>query len=375
MKNTPSNTKFFSQIVDLLQSAKSKVVQTVNQTMVLTYFEIGRMIVEEEQDGKERADYGKQILKELSKVLTKEFGKGFSSTNLKQMRQFYLIYSIGQTPSDESENAKSLTVSRISEKANQQTLSAGSKISQPSSAESENDISETTSWNFNLSWSHYLKLMRIDDENERKFYEIEAYKNNWSVRELQRQFDSALYTRLVLSRDKEKVKELSEKGLVLEQAKDAIKDPYILEFIGLPEHASYSENDLEQELINKLEHFLLELGNGFTFVARQKRISFEEKHFRIDLVFYNRILKCFVLIDLKIGEIKHQDLGQMQMYVNYYDREVKLEDENKTIGIVLCKDKSEALVEYTLPENNEQIFASKYQTILPSKTDLKAIIK
>lgn len=375
MKNTPSNTKFFSQIVGLLQSAKSKVVQTVNQTMVLTYFEIGRMIVEEEQDGKERADYGKQILKELSKVLTKEFGKGFSSTNLKQMRQFYLIYSIGQTPSDESENAKSLTVSRISEKANQQTLSAGSKISKPSSAESENDISETTSWNFNLSWSHYLKLMRIDDENERKFYEIEAYKNNWSVRELQRQFDSALYTRLVLSRDKEKVKELSEKGLVIEKPKDAIKDPYILEFIGLPEHASYSENDLEQELINKLEHFLLELGNGFTFVARQKRISFEEKHFRIDLVFYNRILKCFVLIDLKIGEIKHQDLGQMQMYVNYYDREVKLEDENKTIGIVLCKDKSEALVEYTLPENNEQIFASKYQTILPSKTDLKAIIK
>jgi predicted nuclease of restriction endonuclease-like (RecB) superfamily len=352
MKNTPPNTKFFSQVVDLLQSARSKVVHTVNQTMVLTYFEIGRILVEQEQGGKERADYGKQILKELSKVLTKEFGKGFSSTNLKQMRQFYLIYSIGQTPSDQSENAK------------QQTLSD----------ESKNGISETLSRNFNLSWSHYLKLMRIDDENERKFYEIEAYKNNWSVRELQRQSDSALYTRLVLSRNKEKVKELSEKGLVIEKPKDAIKDPYILEFIGLPEHASYSENDLEQELINKLEHFLLELGNGFTFVARQKRISFDEKHFRIDLVFYNRMLKCFVLIDLKIGEIKHQDLGQMQMYVNYYDRAVKLEDENKTIGIVLCKDKSEALVEYTLPENNEQIFASKYQTILPSKTDLKAII-
>lgn len=180
---------------------------------------------------------------------------------------------------------------------------------------------------------------------------------------------------MALSRDKEKVKELSEKGLLLEKPKDAIKDPYILEFIGLPEHSEYSESDLEQELINKLEHFLLELGNGFTFVARQKRISFDDKHFRIDLVFYNRILRCFVLIDLKIGEIKHQDLGQMQMYVNYYDREVRLEDENKTIGIVLCKDKNESLVEYTLPENNEQIFASKYQTILPSKTDLKAIIK
>lgn len=340
MINKPSNTEFYTQIVDLLQSARSKVVRTVNQTMVLTYFEIGRMIIEEEQDGKERADYGKQILKELSDVLTREFGKGFSVDNLENMRRFYLVYG------------KSETLSRISERV----------------------ISETSSRNFDLSWSHYLKLIRIDDENERKFYEIEAYNNNWSVRELQRQFDSALYTRLVLSRNKEKVKELSEKGLVLEKPKDAIKDPYILEFIGLPEHLSYSESDLEQELIDKLEHFLLELGNGFTFVARQKRISFDDKHFRIDLVFYNRILKCFVLIDLKIGEIKHQDLGQMQMYVNYYDREVRLEDENKTIGIVLCKDKNESVVEYTLPENNEQIFASKYQTVLPSKEELKLLI-
>jgi predicted nuclease of restriction endonuclease-like (RecB) superfamily len=328
MTDKPSNTKFFAQIVDLLQSARSRVVHTVNQTMVLTYFEIGRMIVEEEQDGKERAGYGKKVVKELSIVLTNEFGKGFSERNIEQMRQFYLVYSKSQTVSAE----------------------------------------------FKLSWSHYLKLMRIDDENERKFYEIESFKNNWSVRELQRQFDSALYTRLALSRDKDKVKELSEKGLLLEKPKDAIKDPYILEFIGLPEHTEYSESDLEQELIDKLEHFLLELGNGFTFVARQKRISFDDKHFRIDLAFYNRILKCFVLIDLKIGEIKHQDLGQMQMYVNYYDREVRLEDENKTIGIVLCKDKSQSVVEYTLPENNEQIFASKYQTVLPSKEELKLLI-
>ncbi len=351
MKYKLSNTKFYTQIVDLLQSARNKVARTVNQTMVTTYFEIGRMIVEEEQGGKERAEYGKQILKGLSDVLTKEFGKGFSVTNLKQMRQFYLIYSIGQTPSDDFRN-----------------------IAQIPSSKSENAISATSSPDFDLSWSHYLKLMRIEDKNERKFYEIESTKNNWSVRELQRQFDSALYTRLVLSRDKEKVKELSEKGLVLEKPKDVIKDPYILEFIGLTEHSSYSESELEQELIDKLEHFLLELGNGFTFVARQKRISFEEKHFWIDLVFYNRILKCFVLIDLKIGEIKHQDLGQMQMYVNYYDREARLEDENKTIGIVLCKDKSESLVEFTLPENNEQIFASKYQTVLPSKEELKLLI-
>ena len=233
---------------------------------------------------------------------------------------------------------------------------------------------QTVSDEFRLSWSHYLRLMRINDENERKFYEIESFKNNWSVRELQRQFDSALYTRLILSRDKDEIKALSEKGLILEKAKDAIKDPYILEFIGLPEQSSYSKSDLEQVLIDKLEHFLLELGNGFTFVARQKRISFDEKHFRIDLVFYNRILKCFVLIDLKIGEIKHQDLGQMQMYVNYYDRKIRLEGENKTIGIILCKDKSKSVVEYTLPDNNEQIFASKYQTILPSKEELKLLM-
>lgn len=341
MSNKPSNTRFFSQIVDLLQSARNNVVRTINQTMVTTYFEIGRMIVEEEQNGKNRAEYGKSLLRDVSKVLTTEFGKGFSVTNIQQMRSFYLSYQKQQTPSVKSQ------------KTNQQTISV----------------------DFKLSWSHYLKLMRIEDENERKFYEIEAYKNNWSVRELQRQFDSSLYTRLVLSRDKEKVKELSEKGLVLEKPKDAIKDPYILEFIGLPEHSSYSESELEQELIDKLEHFLLELGNGFTFVSRQKRISFDDKHFKIDLVFYNRILKCFVLIDLKIGEIKHQDLGQMQMYVNYYDREVRLEDENKTIGIVLCKDKSESVVEYTLPENNEQIFASKYQTVLPSKEQLKLLMK
>jgi len=179
---------------------------------------------------------------------------------------------------------------------------------------------------------------------------------------------------LSLSRNKDRVKELSEKGLILDKPKDAIKDPYILEFIVLPEHSAYSENELEQEIINKLGHFLLELGNGFTFVARQKRISFDEKHFRIHFVFYNRLLKCFVLIDLKIGELKHQDLGQMQMYVNYYDREIRLDDENKTIGIVLCRDKNESVLEYNLPENNEQIFASKYETVLPSKEKLKSLI-
>jgi predicted nuclease of restriction endonuclease-like (RecB) superfamily len=334
------NTKFYSKIIDLLQTARENVVHAVNQTMVLSYFEIGRMIVEEEQNGSMRAEYGKQILNELSKVLTNEFGRGFSVTNLKQMRQFYLIYAIGQTPSDELEE-------------------------KPKAAPGI----------YSLSWSHYLILMRISNVEERKFYEIETHKNKWSIRELQRQFDSDLYTRLALSRDKEKVKELSEKGLVVEKAKDAIKDPYILEFLGLPELSSYSETELEEQIISKLEHFLLELGNGFTFVGRQVRFTFDEEHFRVDLVFYNRLLKCFVLIDLKIGKLKHQDIGQMQMYVNYYDRYVKFDDESKTIGIILCKDKKDAMVEITLPESNQQIFASKYELVLPSKEQLKKLIQ
>lgn len=357
-----SSKDLFSNISALLENARKRVAVAVNQAMVLTYFEIGRMIVEDEQNGENRAEYGKALLKDLSIHLTEKFGKGFSETNLKQMRHFYMSYAIGQTVSDEFK-----------------------KIGQTLSAESENisnqlfEISETTPRKsypqLNLSWSHYLKLMRIKNLSERKFYEIESFKNNWSLRELQRQYDSALYSRLSLSKNKEEILQLSEKGQILEKPKDLIKDPYILEFLGLPERSNYSENDLESGLIDKLEHFLLELGTGFTFVARQNRITFDEKHFKIDLVFYNRILKCFVLIDLKIGELKHQDIGQMQMYVNYYDREVRLEDENKTIGIILCQDKSEALVKYTLPEDNEQIFASKYLTILPSKEDFIKILE
>ena len=323
------NKNFYTKIAQLLQDARKSVVQTVNKTMVYTYFEIGRMIVEEEQKGKERAEYGKQLLKDLSKRLTTEFGKGFSVTNLQQMKNFYLIYG------------------------KQQTLSA----------------------KFKLSWSHYLKLLRIENEDERKFYELEAIENNWSLRELQRQYNSALFERLVLSRDKKAVKELSEIRQRIEKAQDTLKDPYVLEFIGMPDEDKYSENELEQKLINKLEHFLLELGKGFTFVGRQVKFTFDDKHFRVDLVFYNRLLQCFVLIDLKIGELTHQDLGQIQMYVNYYDRYVKLDNENKTIGIILCKSKNDTLVEITLPENNEQIFASKYQTVLPSKKVLKELIE
>ena len=299
--------------------------------MTKTYFLIGKRIVEEEQNGNKRAEYGKNLIKTLSKKLTKEFGKGFSETNLEQMRKFFKVYGIPQTLSEE--------------------------------------------FQFNLSWSHYLILMRIEDIGTRNFYEIEAIQNNWSLRELKRQVNSALYERLVLSKNKEKVKELSIKGQIIEKPQDIIKDPYILEFLGLDEKSDYSENKLETKIIDKLEMFLLELGKGFIFVGRQVRFTFDERHFRVDLVFYNRLLKYFVLIDLKIGEVTHQDLGQMQMYVHYYDRYVKLPDENETIGIIICKDKNDTLVKLTLPKDNNQIFASRYTTILPSLEEFKKIVE
>ena len=375
MSNDIQNKILFSQVVELLQNARQQVLRTVNSTMVYTYFEIGRVIVEEEQNGKDRAEYGKHILKGLSEELTKEFGRGFSIRNLEQIRKFYLTYSNSAALLRILEITDSSLLSTNSQNEKAQTLSAKFKNAIPQTTYAELDYHQTLISFFKLNWSHYSFLMRIDDEKERRFYEIESEKYNWSVRELKRQYDSALYTRLDLSRDKEGVLKLSEQGQIIEKPKDLIKDPYILEFLGLPELHQYSESELEEEIINKLENFLLELGHGFTFVARQKRITFDDKHFRIDLVFYNRVLKCFVLIDLKIGELKHQDLGQMQMYVNYYDREKRLEDENKTIGIVLCQNKSDLVVEYTLPEINEHIFASKYKTILPSKEEFKRLIE
>ena len=318
----------YAEISNLLKEARKSIVSNINTTMTKTYFLIGKRIVEEEQNGNERAVYGENLIKTLSKRLTEEFGKGFSATNLKQMKSFYVAYRKGQTVSDQ----------------------------------------------FKLSWSHYLILMRMENIEERNFYEIESIQNNWSLRELRRQIDSALYERLVLSRNKEKVKELAFKGQVIEKPEDVVKDPYILEFLGFEEQSNYSENKLETEIINNLEKFLLELGKGFTFVGRQVRFTFDEKHFRVDLVFYNRILKCFVLIDLKIGEVTHQDLGQMQMYVNYYDRYVRLPDENKSIGIIICREKNDTLVKLTLPEDNNQIFASKYMTVLPTKEEFKKIL-
>lgn len=362
MKQELTTNILYSKIAELLYTARQNVIHTINRSMVYTYYEIGRMIVEDEQQGKERAKYGKQVLKEISKRLTSDFGKGYSVENLDRMRFFYKIYSksISSTVLTKSRNAIKNSAVTPKETPSEKSVQNENSIQQKSSAELQTQ-------RFQLSWSHYLKLMRIDDINERNFYEIECSANKWSLRELQRQFDSALYQRLALSRDKKSVKQLSEKGLIINKPEDAIKEPYILEFLGLPEYPHYSESELEQAIIDKLEKFLLELGKGFTFVGRQARITIDEKHFKIDLVFYNRLLRCFVVIDLKIGELTHQDLGQMQMYVNYYDRNVKLPEENKTVGIVLCRDKSETLVEITLPEDNSQIFASKYLTILPDK--------
>jgi len=317
-----ANSSLYNQIRQILLDAQNTVARTINLVMVQAYFEIGRLIVEEEQHGETRAGYGEETLVTLSRRLRAEFGRGYSVRNLRNMRTFYVTFK------------------------NRQTLSA------------------------KLSWSHYILLMRLDDEHARNFYLKESEAENWSVRELDRQINSLLFERLALSRDKAEVKALAEKGHILESPRDLVKDPYVLEFLGLQEQVVYTEKELETALIDNLQSFLLELGKGFSFVSRQKRITLDAEHFYIDLVFYNRLLHCFVLIDLKIGKLTHQDLGQMQMYVNYYDREVRGKDEERTIGIILCHDKKETIARYTLPENNTQIFASKYKLYLPTEDEL-----
>ena len=313
--------QFYQQIKHILLEARNKVYQTANFAMVEAYWNIGKSIVEQ-QGGEEKAEYGVRLIAELSKQMSTDFGKGFTVANLKNMRQFYLTFPKSYALRSE------------------------------------------------LSWTHYRLLMRVENKNARQFYIEEAIKSNWSTRQLERQINSFFYERLLSSQNKEKVSEEMQK---LESAKvpeDIIRDPYVLEFLGLNPKDDFYESDLEEALITHLQKFLLELGRGFSFVARQKRITFDGRHFRIDLVFYNYILKCFVLIDLKIGDLTHQDLGQMQMYVHYYERELMNEGDNPPMGIVLCADKSESIVKYTLPENETQIFASKYKLYLPSEEEL-----
>ena len=313
--------QFYQQIKHILLEARNKVYQTANFVMVEAYWNIGKSIVEQ-QDGYEKAEYGSRLIAELSKQMTVDFGKGFTPTNLKYMRQFYRTFPNSHALRDE------------------------------------------------LSWTHYRLLMRVENENAREFYTEEAIKSNWSTRQLERQINSFFYERLLSSQNKEKVTEEIQKLEPAKVPEDIIRDPYVLEFLGLSPNDDFYESDLEEALITHLQKFLLELGRGFSFVARQKRITFDGRHFRIDLVFYNYILKCFVLIDLKIGDLTHQDLGQMQMYVHYYERELMNEGDNPPIGIVLCADKSESIVKYTLPENETQIFASKYKLYLPSEEEL-----
>jgi len=326
--------KLYGEIKQLIEQAKSFVVQNVNTTLVFTNFNIGRIIVENEQYGEKRAAYADKTLKNLSKELIKEFGKGYSERNLRAFRQFYLLYEVRNIW--QSVIAKSgKTKSPVSKYKITQSLIRQSEVARAKQITTAQLAVAQFSELFKLSWTHYIFLMRIENEEERNFYEIESANNNWSVRELQRQYNSSLYERIALSKDKKKVKELSSKGQIITQPIDMLKEPYVLEFLGLKEESVYTETELETALINKLEHFLLELGKGFLFQSRQQRITFNGENFYIDLVFYNRILKCFVLIDLKIGELKHQDIGQMQMYVNFYDREIKAEEENKTVGIVM----------------------------------------
>ena len=313
----------------------------------------------------DRAEYGAQTLKRLSAALKERIGRGFSVRSVEQFRRFYLQFAetLPQT-------GKTQTLSAISAAAqNPQTPSADSTTPREGLSRAMRSASAALIRHLPLGWSHYVTLLSVTDPEARRFYEIEAADNGWSVRELKRQLDSSLYERLALSRDKQEVRRLAREGQVVEKASDLIKDPVVLEFLGLEETPAYSESDLETAIIDRLQQFLLELGKGFLFEARQKRFSFDDSHFFVDLVFYNRLLRCYVLIDLKTGKLTHQDLGQMQMYVNYFDRYVKTDDELPTIGILLCDRKNDAVVELTLPED-ANIYASKYQLYLPSREEL-----
>ena len=337
----------------LVTEARQKVASVANTAQVYTYYEIGRYIVEDEQGGNVCAEYGKGVLKRVSERLTERLGKGWSVDTLENARNFYNIYAKSEPVARKLDVSieKSEPVARILETT-------------------ENSNQWLRNQRFTLPWSHYQILTHVKDSDARSFYEIEAFKQQWSKRQLQRQIGSGLYERLALSRDKDEVMRLATEGQVVEKPTDIIKDPVVLEFIGLKPDASYSESDLEGAIISRLQDFLLEMGKGFLFEARQKRFTFEERHFYVDLVLYNRLLQCYVLVDLKMDDLTHQDLGQMQMYVNYYDRYVKQDFEKPTIGILLCERKNDALVELTLPKDTN-IYAQQYALCLPDKALLQ----
>jgi len=347
----------YGRVREILEAARSNIARTVNTTQVIANWLIGREIVEEEQQGKKRAGYGAKLLADLSERLGRDYGRGYSVDRLESFRQFYLEYPqlISETVS------RNLALPTISDTVSRKSVGvAGADACQPGVL------------NANLSWSHYRSLLRIARKTARDFYEIEASRQAWSVRELSRQMGSLLFDRLAKSRDKTGLMRLAVHGQEIAQPIDVLKDPVVLEFLDLPESPRLVESKLEQALISNLQTFLLELGKGFAFVSRQERISLEGDHFYIDLVFYHTVLKCFVLIDLKVGKLTHADLGQIQFYVNYYDRERRTEGDNPTIGLILCPDKNDAVVKYTLGEQQERnIFTSRYQLYLPTVEELE----
>ena len=361
MQNIDSNiiVDVAERIERLIVDARENIARAINITEVITKYEIGRIIVNVVQDGEERATYGKQLLKGVSQVLTERFGDGWSLETLKRCRKFFIIYS-----------SKEIGATVMTESPSDNSVNSVDQIQKFT----ERPIKSIGKYPFRLSWSHYLVLMRIESDTERSFYEIECQKQNWSVRQLQRQYNSSLYERLALSKDKDSIMRLAQEGQAINKPDDIIKNPLTLEFLGLKPDVSYSETKLENAIIGKMQHFLLELGKGFLFEARQKRFTFDEENFYVDLVFYNRLLQCYVLIDLKVDKLAHQDLGQMQMYVNYYDRYIKQDFEKPTIGILLCKEKKDALVELTLPKDSN-IYAQQYALYLPDKQLLQAKLR
>ena len=350
-------TPLYERIREILELARTNISRTVNTTRVVANWLIGREIVEEEQKGEERAEYGHQLLEEISEHLKSEFGSGYSVDNLELFRRFYLVYS--DLISD-ALRRKSFEEANISDalprKLKKTNIPFGFEIGHTVS----NDSWKPGQLHSNLSWTHYRALVRVDKKGARAFYEIESVRNNWTARELERQINSLLYERLALSKEKKGLMSLATKGQEIQKPADVFKDPMVMEFLGLPESPKLVESDLEQALINNLQSFLLELGKGFAFVSRQERITLDSDHFYIDLVFYHTILKCFVIIDLKVGKLNHQDLGQLQLYVNYYDQERRTEGDNPSLGLILCTDKNDAVVRYTLgPDQEKKIFASR----------------
>ena len=351
----------FARVVDIIETARGHVARSVNTATVQAYWLIGREIVEVEQHGEKRAGYGDEVIERLAQRLAASVGQGFGARTLRRIRQFYVTYPEGSALPPELGGPEKRTAALSKSKPEKirtaaLTKSAGVPAPFPP----------------HLGWTHYLVLLRVTNPTARAFYEIEAARESWASRELERQIASLLFERLAKSRDKEKVLALARRGHEVEVPADVLKDPFVLEVLGLDERSHWRERDLEQAIIDRIEGFLLELGKGFCFVARQKRVTLEGDHFYVDLVFYNRLLRCFVLVDLKLGKLTHQDLGQMQMYVNFFDRFQRAEHEAKTIGIVLCSEKNDAMAKITLPENNEQILAARYQMYLPTEEELRA---